>query len=73
MSTVSPSLNAHTLDASVGTAETTITHTLGRVPLDAFIINRTGGSNVFRGPTAWTSSSIFLQASAAVTVTLLLF
>ena len=73
MSTKSDSLDAHSLDTTVGTAETTIAHTLGRVPLDAFIIDRSGNSNVFRGPTAWTASNIFLQASSAVTVTLLLF
>ena len=72
MSTKSPSLNDHTLDTTVGTSETTISHTLGRVPLDAFIINRGGSGNVFRGATAWTSTDIFLTASAAVTVTLLL-
>ena len=73
MSSKSPSFDAHTLDATVGTTETTIAHTLGRVPLDGFIINRAGSGNVFRGATAWNSSNIFLQASAGVTVTLLLF
>jgi hypothetical protein len=73
VSTKSPSFNAHTVDATVGTAETTIAHTLGRAPLDGFIINRSGSGNVFRGATAWTSTNIYLTASASVTVTLLLF
>lgn len=74
MSTKSSSLNAHRVeDAAVGTSETTIAHTLGRKPLDSFIVERTGNANVFRGPTAWTSTNIFLQASTAVTVTLLVF
>ena len=59
--------------ASVGTAETAFTHSLGRAPLDAFIVLKTTNANVYRGPTAWTSTTIYLQASASVTVTLLLF
>jgi hypothetical protein len=73
MSTKSPSFNAHTVEATVGTSETTIAHTLGRAPLDGFIIKRNGSGNVFRGATAWTASNIYLTASAGVTVTLLLF
>ena len=73
MSTKSPSLNAHTVEVTVGTTETTVAHTLGRIPLDGFIINRAGSGNVFRGATAWTASNIYLTASASVTVTLLLF
>lgn len=73
MSTKSPSLNAHTVEATVGTSETAITHTLGRAPQEAFIIKRNGSGNVFRGATAWTATSIYLTASASVTVTLLLF
>jgi len=73
MSTKSPSLNAHTVEATIGTSETTIAHTLGRAPLEGFIIKRSGSGNVFRGATAWTSSNLYLQASATVTVTLLFF
>ena len=73
MSTKSPSLDAHVLSTTVGTGETTIAHTLGRVPEDAFITLKSANSNIYRGPTAWTSSNIYLQASVAATVTLLLF
>ena len=58
---------------TVGTAETTAPHNLGRTPLDGWIITRNTSGNVFRGATAWTSTNIYLQASASVTVTLLIF
>jgi len=69
----SPSLNAQILDGTVTTSETTVDHLLGRVPQDAFIINRAGSGNVFRGTTVWSSTQIFLQASTSITVTILLF
>lgn len=69
----SPSLKAEIITVTVSTSETTIAHTLGRTAQEAFIINRTGSGNVFRGATTWTSSNLYLQASATVTVTLLVF
>ena len=68
----SPSFDSQVFDAAVGIAETTIAHDLGRVPLDAFILNRTTTGIVYRGPTAWSRTSIFLRASTATTVRLLL-
>lgn len=61
------------ITASIATTETTVGHSLGRAPSDAFIVMRTGSGNVFRGATAWNASNIFLQASATVSVTILLF
>jgi len=66
-------LNAVVIDPTVGTSETTISHTLGRKPVEGLIIDRLASAKVWRGATAWTSESIFLQASASVTISLLLF
>ena len=68
----SPSFNSQVLDAAVTTSDTSISHALGRVPLEAFILNRTTSGNVFRGSVAWTNTAINLKASAATTVRLLL-
>lgn len=57
---------------AVGTAETEIAHSLGRVPLDGFVLNRNAGARVWRGSTAWTSSAIYLQASASVQIVLMI-
>ena len=65
--------NHQEIDVAVGTTETTVAHTLGRTPVEAFIVNRSSSGVVFRGATAWNASNIFLQASASVTVTILLF
>lgn len=68
------SLNADLLDATIAVAETTVAHDLGRVPLDGFVLNRTLGGIIYRGPTAWTSTDVFLRSSiAATTITLILF
>ena len=67
-------LDTQTLTFGVGgTTEVAITHDLGRTPLDGFIINRTSSANVYRGATAWSTTTIYLAASASVTVTLLIF
>ncbi len=47
--------------------EAAITHNLGRVPEDAFICDIQGDptvsvGNLFRGPTAWTSSQVFFES-----------
>lgn len=66
-------LDIQQISTGVGTNETAVPHTLGRTPLDAFVVRKTANANVFRGATAWSSTTVYLQASASVTVTLLLF
>ena len=48
--------------------EITVTHGLNRVPLAAFVIDLSANSRVYKGTTAWTTTSIFLRASAASTL-----
>lgn len=60
-------------DVAITTSETTIAHNLGRTPLDGIVIKKNGSANIYRGTTAWTSSNIYLIASAAVTATLVIF
>ncbi len=67
-------LDAHRVDdAAIGTTETTISHSLGRAPLEGFVIDRNANANIYRGTTTWTSSNIYLIASASVTATLIIF
>ena len=66
-------LDTRLINVNVATSETTIAHSLGRTPVDGFIVTRTSGANVFRGTTPWTSTNIYLQASAAVGIALLIF
>lgn len=54
--------------------EDTVAHNLNRVPVGMFIGIPNVSSIIYAGPTAWTSTNVFLRASAAtVTVNLLVF
>ena len=60
-----PNFDAEIIDVtSGGTADTefTVTHTLSRVPLEAFTIWKSLGMIVYRGTTAWTSTTIYLRS-----------
>ena len=59
-------------DITVGTAETTIAHNLGRTPLEGFVLIRNLGEVIYRGSTAWTDTNIFLRASTEDTIISLL-
>lgn len=44
--------------------EEAFTHDLGRVPEDGFVIERRGNAGeIYRGPTAWTSTTIYVKCS----------
>ena len=49
----------------LGTDET-VAHTLGRTPVDGFILNRSGYANIYRGTTTWTGTDIYLRSTFAV-------
>ena len=55
-----------------GTDET-VDHKLGRIPVEAFVTLRTSTGRIYRGAAAWTTTQIFLRASASVAGTLFLF
>ena len=44
-----------------------LTHDLGRVPLEAFVFYNSRNSVVYRGSVAWTTKTISIRASAART------
>ena len=59
---------------AVANTEDTVAHNLGRIPLGIFVGMPDKNAVIYSGPTAWTSTNIFLRASAAtVTVGLLVF
>ena len=68
-------LDAYTTSAGLSGsgADETVEHKLGRVPQDAFIIDRTTSARVWRGAAVWTSTQIFLRASASTTIIVKLF
>ena len=53
---------------AVANTEDTVAHNLGRVPSAIWISVPDVNATIYTGPTAWTSTNIFLRASA-VTVT----
>ena len=60
-------------NATAGT-EDTVAHNLGRIPLGFWMGIPDVPAVVYRGPTAWTSTNIFLRADqASATVNLLLY
>ena len=61
---------------SNGTANTedTLTHTLGRTPLEMWVGMPDKAATIYRGSGTWSSTQVFLRATATtVTVDLLLF
>ena len=66
-------LNLVVISASIGTGETTVEHGLGRIPLDGFIVDRLVATKIYRGPTAWDGTNVYLRADVTGTVTLVLF
>jgi hypothetical protein len=67
------SLNASVIDATIQSAETTIAHELGRIPLEIFVIRRTGKAKIYRGPTAWDVTNVYIRGSSNNIVRLLIF
>ena len=68
MSSKSTHFDFHVLDATVTTSsELAITHDLGRKPADGFVVASAGNSTIFRGSTAWTDTTIYLQATGSDT------
>ena len=64
------SFDAEIIDVTAGgTADTefSVTHTLARVPLESFVVWRSQNSVIYRGTTAWTTTTIWLRASVAST------
>lgn len=58
----------------VANTEDTVAHNLGRAPIGIWIGVPDKSSIIYSGPTAWTSTNIFLKASAATTtVNILVF
>lgn len=52
-------------------ADASVAHGLGRVPTGYIILSSSVSMNVYTGATAWTSNLIYLRASAAGTVVVL--
>ena len=52
---------------AVADTEDTVAHNLGRVPAGIWISAPDKSSVIYRGTTAWTSTNIYLKASAATT------
>ena len=64
------SFDAEIIDVTAGgtvDTEFSVTHTLARVPLEAFVVWRSQDSVIYRGTTAWTTALIYLRASVAST------
>ena len=54
--------------------EDTVAHALGRTPVDVWVGTPDKSAVIYRGTTTWTSTNIYLKASAAtVTVNVLVF
>ena len=62
------SLDAHAMGFSIGAVDTdtSFDHSLGRTPVEAFVVRKSSNANVYRGSVAWTSTTINLRASAGV-------
>ena len=59
---------------AVADTEDTVAHNLSRVPVGLFVGIPNVSAIIYAGPTAWTSTNLFLRASAvSVTVNLLVF
>ena len=58
---------------SVANANTTIPHTLNRVPSGYILSRASAALSVYDGTTTWTASNIFLKSSAIGSVTLIVF
>lgn len=52
--------------------QTTISHSLNKVPIGFLVINANAAANVYSGTFAWTKSNIYLAASATVTASLVI-
>ena len=68
----SPNIDGNVIDIEVTTAETTVPHGLGRPALEAFVLRKPGNGAIYRGPTAWNATNIFLRAGTTMTVRLLI-
>jgi len=68
MSNKAGDMDGHRVSFSLaGTgADETVGHDLGRVPVDGFVLVRASSGNVYKGTTPWSSTQIFLRASASV-------
>lgn len=65
-------LNRTTLsEITVTTAGLTVQHSLGRTPKGWIVVDQNADARIWR--TAWTSTTISLDSSATVKVTILLF
>lgn len=54
--------------------EFSVTHDLGRVPVGYILVKSDKSANIYDGPTAWTTSLIYLKADqASVAYRLLIF
>ena len=59
---------------AVANTEDTVAHALGRTPVDVWVGTPDKSAVIYKGTTTWTSTNIYLKASAAtVTVNLLVF
>ena len=66
--TLSPQFAADSVDftsSSTADAETTVAHSLGRVPLEAFVTWRSGNANLYRATTVWDATNIYVKSSVA--------
>lgn len=76
MSSKSRSFNAHILVACLNGnifGDVSFEHDLGRIPLEAFILSKGANQTIWRGTTAWTSTTIYLRSAVDGCVALLLF
>lgn len=48
-------------------AENTVTHDLGKVPEGFIVYDIDKGATVYRGPTSWTKTNIYLRCNTATT------
>lgn len=69
----SPNTNAQVLDATLTTSELEIAHNLGRVARDGVVIRQSAAGSVFRGPTAWDETNIYLVGEDAMFVRFYVF
>jgi hypothetical protein len=64
------------LIATIGTGDTTLTHSLGHIPTQYWPVRNPGGGVVYdgtNGGTDWTASVIVLRATVAGTYTIVVF
>lgn len=60
-------INCQIVEVIVSTATITIDHNFGRIPYGFLVLNQNANANIWSASFAWTSSSIYLTASATVT------